>query len=340
LEVIRARRICQVYFSALLLIISFSAVAQPGGKSSFEFVNVPGNARLAGMGGVNVSLADRDVNFFSSNPALSSDSLDHFAAASYQAYVAKIGHAFISYQHPFPKLGSLTFAVQHINYGTIQGYDQSGTETAEFNSGETALYISKSHQIGNFRLGATIKGAFSNLAGYRASAMMMDIGGAFIHPQKNLTVGLVIKNLGAVISDYRSANKSSLPFDVQLGVTVKPEHMPIRFSFTGYQLARDISYSSGADDEKPGTIKKILEHVNFGGEILIHKNVNILVGYNYLIHETLKLSSGGGGAGLSIGFSAAVKNFEFTFSRNAYMTGNAGYSFTLSTNMNKILKRR
>lgn len=325
----------------MLLLFSVDVFAQPGGRNSFEFVNVQNHARLAGLGAVNVSLADRDINFFTSNPALNSDSLDRIASATYQAYVAKIGHAFISYQHPFSKLGSIRFGVQHINYGTIRGYDQNGIETGEFNSSETALYISKSHQIGNFRMGATIKGAFSDLAGYRATAVMTDIGGVFVHPKRNLTVGLAIKNLGAVLSDYSSATNSTVPFDVQLGVTIKPEHMPIRFSLTGHQLTRNISYfDRDTDAEEPGTLRKILEHVNFGAEILIHKNVNILFGYNYLIHQSLKLSEGGGGAGLSFGFSAAVKSFEFAASRNAYMTGNAGYSFTLSTNMNKILKRR
>lgn len=323
------------------MLISFGTFSQPGGRNSFEFVNIPNHARLAGLGGVNVSLNDRDVNFFTSNPALNSDSLDRMASVSYQAYVARIGHAFVSYQHPFSKLGSITFGVQHINYGTIQGYDLNGIETSEFNSGETALYISKSHQIRNFRMGATLKGAFSNFAGYRATAMMADIGGVFIHPNQRLTVGLAIKNLGTVVSDYSDASDNSVPFDVQLGVTVKPEHMPLRFSVTGYQLTRNISYfDDNAGGEEPGTVQKILEHVNFGAEVLIHKNVNVLIGYNYLVHQTLKLPEGGGGAGVSVGFSATVKSFEFAASRSAYMTGNAGYSFTLSTNMNKILKRR
>jgi hypothetical protein len=322
------------------LVLSSTLYAQPGGRSSFDFLNVPSHARLNGLGGVNVSLHDRDVNFFASNPALTSDSLDRFASAGYQAYVAKIGHAFAAYQHPFSKIGSLTFGVQHINYGSIQGYDLNGTETSEFNSSETAISVSKSHTIGNFRMGATIKGAFSNLAGFRATAVLADIGGLFVHPKQALSAGLVFKNIGVVVGDYGSAN-SRVPFDVQLGLTFKPAHMPVRFSFTGYMLSKDVSYfNSAVGGERPGTVKKILEHVNFGSEILIHKNVNLLMGYNYLIHETLKLTTGGGSAGLSFGFSAAIRSFEFVASRSAYVAGAGSYSFTVISNMNKILKRR
>jgi hypothetical protein len=65
-----------------------------------------------------------------------------------------------------------------------------------------------------------------------------------------------------------------------------------------------------------------------------------MVGYNYLAHQALKLNGGGNGAGVSFGFSVQVKLFEFGFSRNAMVAGSAGYSFTLSTNTNKLLKRQ
>ena len=68
-----------------------------------------------------------------------------------------------------------------------------------YRSGESALFVSKSHQISNFRFGATLKMAFSSIAGYRANAIMMDIGGLFVHPHQDFTVGLAIKNVGFVV---------------------------------------------------------------------------------------------------------------------------------------------
>jgi len=321
---------------------SLPLLAQIGGKKSFEFLNVPTNARLAALGGVNASLRDRDLNFFYSNPALIGDTLSGVASAGYQFYVADIGQATFSYAHSFNRIGMVSFGVQHMGYGTIKSYDATGVETGDFTAGETALVVSKSHQISTFRFGANLKVAFSTLSGYRASAMMIDLGGVFIHPEKDFNVGLVIKNLGFTLSEYSATSSTALPFDVQLGTTFKPEHMPIRFSFTAYNLVKEDATYFNPDDntDEPGTLDKVFRRINFGAEILFHRNVNVLVGYNYLIHQELKLEEAGGAAGLSLGFSARVKAFEFVFSRGAYVVGNAGYSFTLSADMNSILKRR
>jgi hypothetical protein len=322
--------------------ISSSLTAQIGGRKSFEFLNVPASARLAALGGVNVSLADRDVNFFYANPALTGDTLTGFASANYQFYVGDIGHSSFTYATNVSTLGLIAFGVQHMGYGTIQGYDASGLETTEFNAGETAFLINKNHTIGNFRLGGTFKVVLSSIAAYNASAVAIDIGGIFIHPQQQLTVGLTIKNLGVIISEYSETSNSRLPLDVQLGATIKPDYMPVRFSLSAFNLLKpEVTYYNPADKkEKPGIVQKIFSHINIGSEILMHKNVNVLVGYNYLLHRELKLEKSGGGAGVSLGFSITLKSFDIVLSRNGYVAGSAGYSFTLSTNINKLTKRQ
>jgi hypothetical protein len=74
--------------------------------------------------------------------------------------------------------------------------------------------------------------------------------------------------------------------------------------------------------------------------VLVHRSINLLMGYNYLVHQELKLANAGGGAGLSFGFSARIKSFELVLSRSAYVVGNAGYAFTLSKNIDNMMKRR
>jgi hypothetical protein len=332
------RRLYLLFF----LFSTVSSYAQLGGKRSFEFLQIPASARQAALGGVNVSLADQDVNFFFASPALVSDTLAGMASASYQFYLADVGQAAFAYAHKFRRIGTLSFGVQHLSYGTIQGYDPSGMPLGDFKSGETAWVVSKSHQVGHFRVGANLKLVFSNLAGYRASAVMVDLGGVFIHPQQDLRVGLLIRNLGTTLSEYTDTGDTSLPFDVQAGATFKPEHMPLRFSLTAYALTRkDVTYYDPASgDDEPGTLDKVLRRINFGAEILFHRNVNLLLGYNYLQHQELKLEEGGGGAGISLGFSARIKAFEFVFSRSGYVAGNGGYTLTLSSNVDRMLKRR
>ena len=325
-------------FICLLCTITTSGLAQLGGKKSFEFLNVPNNARLAGLGGVNVSLADKDINFAFSNPTLAGDTLSGFASANYQFYVADIGQTTVAYAHDFKKSGPIVFGIQHLGYGRIKGYDATGAELGEYRSGETALFVGKSHQISNFRFGAAVKFAFSSIACYRANALMVDLGGLFIHPEQDFSIGIAVKNLGLILSDYTETSTSELPFDVRIGATLKPEHMPLRFSITAYNLTNNYGAGMAANSDD-GTLKKILRHVNFGTEILIHRNVNLLVGYNYLVHQELKLENAGGIAGICFGFSANIRSFQFAFSRSAYVIGNASYAFSVSKNINTILSR-
>lgn len=318
------------------------AFAQVGVSHAFDFLNIASHARAAALGGVNVSLADRDLNFFYNNPSLAGDTLNGFASVGYQFYAGDVGQATFSYAHNFKKLGQFIFGIQHIGYGTLRGFDESGMETLEFDAGETAIMIGKSHQIANFRLGATFKAVFSKIASYRASAMMMDVGGVFKHPDQDFTLGLVIKNIGIVLSEYGKNSTSDLPIDVQAGVSLKPEYMPVRFSLTAFNLVKSdrLYYNADGNETKPSALKKVFSHLNLAAEILFHRNLNIMVGYNYLTRQTFKLETGGGGSGVSFGFSVLVKPVELVFSRSGYFVGSAGYSFTLSTNINQLLKRR
>lgn len=330
----------KLYLILLGIIVTDNCVAQFGGRNSYEFLNVASNARLSGLGGVNVSLANRDVNFFFSNPALVTDSLAGFASAGYTFYVGDIGQATFSYAHSFERIGTVSFGVQHLSYGEIEGYDASGAEIGSYKSGETALVIGKSHTVSAFTFGVNLKAVFSSLAGFRSSAILMDIGGTFKHPAQDLTVGLVIKNFGFVVSDYSENSNTQLPFDVQAGITFKPKHMPIRFSMTGYNLAYPGKAYDDPDDTEDNrkTISKIMQHINFGAEVLLHKNVNVLLGYNVLKQTEFKTDNQG--SGITFGAVVKIKAFDIAFSRSGYSVSNAAYGFTIAANLNKMIFKK
>lgn len=303
-------------------------------------MNVPTHARLAGLGGVNVSLANRDVNFFFSNPALVTDSLAGYASAGYTFYVGDIGQATFSYAHSFDRVGTVTFGVQQLQYGELAGYDATGAEIGSYKSSETALVISKSHTVSAFTLGVNLKGVFSSLAGFRSGAVLLDIGGTFKHPARDLTIGLVIRNFGFVLSEYSESSHTKIPFDVQAGITFKPRHMPVRFSLTAYNLTHPGSaYDDPADiEDDRNTLGKIMQHINFGAEVLLHKNVNVLVGYNVLKQTEFRTDNQG--SGITVGAAIRIKTFDVTFSRSGYSVSNAAYSFTVAANLNNMIFKK
>jgi hypothetical protein len=308
------------------------------GQSAYTFLNTPSSARLAALGGVNVSLADRDVNLFSANPSLAGDTLNGFASANYQFYLADIGQANFTYQHKFKKAGSFNFGVQHFSYGTINSYDPAGLPVGNFNSGETALMLGKYFSANAFRFGATFKTIFSNLAGFRSTALALDLGGLFVHPEQNLTIGLAIKNIGFSLTEYTESSSTKLPFDVQVGTTFKPEHMPFRFSITAFDLTDYDAFES--QEDSPSPVDKVMRHLNIGTELLLSKNVNILLAYNFRRRQELKLEEIGGGAGLSLGLSFQIKTIELVLSRVGYGPRQASYGFTLNSDLKKIIRKR
>lgn len=319
------------------LLVFFCLVASNSFSQSFSFLNTPSSARLSALGGVNVSLHDRDVNFFSTNPSLAGDTLNGFASANYHFYIADVGVAAFALRPTIKNLGALSVGVQHMGYGTINSYDASGAPTGSFTSGETALSIAKHFQANTFRFGATFKTIFSSLAGYNATALALDLGGLYIHPRQALTIGLAFKNIGFVVADYEESSQSQLPFDVQIGTTFKPEHMPFRFSLTAFDLTRYDAYEN--PDDKPSAVDNVIRHLNVGAELLLSKNVNVLVGYNFRKRQELRLAEISGGAGFSFGASIQLKKVELIVNRSSLGPGQASYGFTLSANLQRMITK-
>lgn len=307
-------------------------------QASFEFVNSSASARLDALGGENVSLTDRDPSLMFFNPALVGDSLAGHVSANVRFYVADILASSITYMHEFSRLGTFTFGVAHMGYGEIQGYDPTGADLTPYHAGESMLVVGKSHQLGLFRLGVNIKAAFSSLAGYRSNALMADLGGVFIHPEEDWTIGLVFRNLGFVMDPYSGASRSQLPFVVEAGTTFKPEHMPVRFSITAHEFTRTTTLQTDpVTGEVRSGLDKLFGHLTFGAEVLLSRRLSFMSSYSFSRHR--ELSTGTGGApGLSLGLSGNVNAFEFVISRSSYLAGEAGYSFSILMDWRALLR--
>jgi hypothetical protein len=320
-----------------------SAWGQSGFNGTFRFLDVPVSALLSGTGGLNVSLADQDANLMTSNPALISNELDKYLSINYILFPGEIKVSNLSYVTNVANTGLWGANLVYFNYGDFQGYDPTGAPTQEFNANEYAFTISKSHQVGNYRLGANLRYVYSGIADYSASALIMDIGGVFIHPEKDLSVGLVLKNGGLVLSDYSETSETRIPLDVQIGTSFKPTHMPVRFSFSLYDLTDWQNYDDEAESvglENTGGVDEFFQHTIFGMEFLIGKNVELLFGYAHKRRKELKLADISSSAGFSYGILIGVKSFEFGYSRLGYHTGGISNTFTLTSNLGRWIKRK
>lgn len=342
-----------VSHSVLLLITIFlsqAAFAQIGGKTSYQFLDVPINAHVSGIGGVNISVRDQDPNMTVQNPALLNDDMNKNFSVSYLPFYGNVKASSLSYAHKIRKsIWAANF--QHMGYGNFQQTDASGNILGSFTASEYAVSLSGAHKINYYTLGVSMKFANSHIFNYNSSAIMADVGAVFKHPKKEFTIGLVMKNVGMPLKNYIKNERTVLPFDVQLGTTYKPEHMPLRFSFTAHHLQQfDIVYQDTTIKtfdlqgnqiiHKKSFAEKAGRHLIVGGELILSKNFHVRVGYNYQRRREMRIAGKSGGAGFSWGFMLRVKSFEFGFSR-AYYYAAGGTSFlTLTTNFDTLIKKK
>lgn len=316
--------------------------SQVGGRQGFGFLQIPATAKAAALGGVIVTSMDEDVNMFLSNPALLSEKTHLHASINYQAYLADMSYSSLAIVHRWEKAGTWGFGLQYMNYGSFVGYDEAGNEATDFGARDYALTIGRIHEVGSFTIGGNLKLAQSSIASYVSTALLLDIGGVYRHPEKEFMVGLMVKNLGVAVRDYHEQSNTSLPLDVQAGASFKPEHMPMRFTFTLYNLAKDnIAYFDpewNNNQDAPGFVDKMFRHMTIGAEVLVSKNVNLRAGYNHLVRKELKLEETSGAAGFSLGFLVKVKAFELAYAKRFYHVAGGTDSFTFTSDLSRIIK--
>ncbi|WP_303310521.1 type IX secretion system protein PorQ [Hymenobacter sp. BT730] len=336
---------------ALLCLPGFGAQAQVGGQHAFEFLTLPGSAKLAGLGGVNVSSRDADATMLQGNPALLNEEMDGRASLAYTDYLADIRQSTAAYVLNSTRLGRLGLGLTYLNYGKFEQFDAAGNSLGEFSVNEYALGITKAVTTGHFTLGGTAKLAVSGIAGNHSVGTVLDAGGLFKHPTTDFTVAVAVKNLGYQLRPYAGSDREPLPLDVQLGASIKPEHMPMRFSLTAHHLQQfDIVYLDSTQRGKLGEnneeIKpkksvgdQIARHFVVGGELLLSKNFQVRLGYNHLRRRELRLDTRSGGAGLSFGVTFRLSQFQLDYTRAYYHVSGASNYFTLARNLNSIFKK-
>jgi hypothetical protein len=342
----------KAFYCFVFNFLSFSLLAQVGGRNSFEFMRLPNSAFLAGIGGVNITTAQDETNRFCQNPALLNDSLANFASFNYSRWQADIGQTTVSYLIPNKKFGVIGTGIHVVNYGEIPMTDPSGADLGTFRASDFVVNIAYGFQQANFYYGINLKWLGSQIESYNSHALVVDLGGVFKHPKQDLRVGLTLKNIGFVLKNYLPGDKTNLPLDIQLGLSFKPQYMPIRFSTTLHHLYKfDIVYldpnqttqldaNGNPIKEEKSTFDKIARHFVLGSELLLSKNFHILVGYNHLINREMRVRELSNFRGFSFGFRLKIKAFEMGFTQGTYHIGAGRSFFTLSANLNRILKKK
>jgi len=339
-----------------MLLISVSGFSQIGGNGVYDFLNLTNSARIAALGGTNISIYDDDLNFARENPALLNDSMNNRLVLNYVNYFAGVNYGYAGYAQEFKKFGTVSVGIQYINYGNFIAADETGTITGDFGASDYALNIIWAKDIyKNVRAGIDLKPVYSHLETYNSFGIAADIGITYYKSETNFAASLVFKNIGTQIKPYYKGHYEPVSFDIQAGISKKLEHAPFRVNVTAHHLYKwnlrydvpedvtQISFAQEPDTAKGEVLYNILDnaarHLIVGIELIPLKSFYASIGYNHQRHQEMKLIDKSGFTGFSWGFGIKLKKMGFSFGRASYHLAGGSNHFSVYFDISKFEKK-
>lgn len=307
------------------------AFAQLGGESTYQFLNLISSPRQAALGGKVLTNVDYDVTQGIYNPATINVEMDNQLALNYANHLGGISYGTAAYAYTVDRR-TQTFhaAVTYVNYGSFDGYDESGNSTGRFTGNETSISFGYSLQIGfsDFYAGANLKLISSKLEQYTSLGGAFDFGLIYIDESLDFNAAVVIRNIGTQFTTYAGLNEP-LPLEIDLGLSQKLQNVPIRWHLTFENLqqwpiaaanpARATTDLNGNQtQEKIGFLTNIIRRTIIGLELFPEKGFNIRAGYSFRRAEELRIIEQRNFSGLSFGIGLKFNNLRFSYTHARY----------------------
>jgi hypothetical protein len=341
-------------FIMLLLILTglnSLMMAQPtGGRTRMDFLQLPAQAKNVALGTHHFTFSGHEPALIFQSPVQADSNISDNVSVNLMPYLADTRFVNLAYGKTIKTNGTWATGIQYLNYGTMQETDDAGNVIGEFRAADYSIAVGYHHSIGPFSVGATAKLVASSIESYTTWGLAMDWGAAFRHPKKDIVIGILAKNLGFLRQNYYSGTELILPLDLRLGISFKPLYMPVRFSATIHHLNKfDMVYNDPrlffAYDQnglkisrKVGITEKMARHVAVGSEILLHRRFRILLGYDHLRRQELRLTDRGALAGFSYGAWLSLGRFEVSYGRAQFVPGFGSNSLSIVMNIKNGFK--
>lgn len=283
-----------------------------------------------------------DVLYTVNNPGLLNSKITGQYAATYGSVLPGIklgaaGYSMSKGKHNFSITGV------YIDYGTMERLDAGGNYEGQMIANEMAFRIGHSFNWKGLQIGSQLGYTYAVLGPYVSNGAFINFGFQYSKTDTGIQIGGVIKNLGYQVAEFKNAERESLPFEIQLGASYKPLHMPFRFHVALHSLQRwDLTYDqylesnqvdlNGNTQYNPSAtfIEKAFRHVNFGGELILGKHMSVLLGYNYQRRKEMAPSIKSGLSGMGWGIRMKLWRYHLTYSSVAYFPGQNSNTLSLS----------
>lgn len=316
------------------LFITLNAVAQEGNEV-FGFLRFPTSTRVNALGGHNIALIERDPSLSFHNPGLLGGEMDGMININYMNYISDINVGSALFTKAHKERGAWGIGASFINYGNIKEYLPENVAIGDFSANDVSLQGFYSYDLSDrWRGGASLKFLYSSFSDYSSIGLGVDAGLSYYNEEKAFSFGFALKNIGAQLKAYND-ERNPLPWDIQLGITKKMSHAPIRLSLTAMYLNR-WKFDSIDDTEtsKDDNFMKTLgKHFVIGVDFIPSENFWVGLGFNPKRNMDLKVQNGNKLGGFSAGAGVKIKMFDVGVSVAKYHPSALAMMVSISTTL-------
>lgn len=298
----------KLVLSFFLALLATSIQAQDG-RTVYNFLRLPVSAHGAALGGNNITLVEDDESMIFHNPSLLSNVSDKTILINYMNYMAGVNTASAAFNKVIKERASVAFSGQYINYGSMKEMNADNIQNGEFSAKDISIagyfsYLLTDRITG----GVAAKFITSYIGEYNSLALGVDLGLNYYHHDSELSISLVAKNLGGQVKSYDD-NFERMPMDLQVGISKRLVHTPLRFSAT----LTDLTHWN----------YKFIQHLSAGAELILSPQIWIGAGYNFRRAKEMSIENSdheksSNWAGFSLGAGLSLNNFKLNLAYGKY----------------------
>jgi hypothetical protein len=277
-----------------------------GQQGVFDFLRTDISARAAAMNGSFVSVTD-DPNVLFYNPASLTTNNGTHLSLGYFKHLLDISSGSAAYTRNVEGIGSVGLGVLYFDYGSFTRADESDNETGNFGASDLAIVAGWGTTVEEqTSVGFNLEYVYSRIAGYSSTALALGGGVLYQIPSARMTLGASILHLGTQLTSYDGV-RESLPLDMTIGVSERPEHLPVLLSLNFHRL----------NDDQDSFFKRF-NAFTIGAEFSMSPTLLLRGGYNNQQKQDLKISSQSGVTGYSFGAGLLIKQYRIDYAYNSY----------------------
>lgn len=330
-----------IFMVCLLTFLPLHAQVKGAGSSVFHFLQLPASSRLNALGGENVAIADDDISMAFINPALLTAHTDKVLQLNYAYYLAGTMFGSAMYGHNY-KDNYFGAAIHYLDYGKMAYADEFGNLLGgTFTAKDICINMMYARQLGPlFRVGVTLKPIVSVYESYSSFALGSDVGGYFQTADSTLQIGLTLRNIGwqlkAFYEEELGQHTEMLPLNLELGLSYRLSHAPLRFSLTMHNLQR---WDIAPIEENVKWYDMLFRHTIWAVDIVPKsEKFYLTISYNHRRQAEMNLTDVRSIAGFAFGAGVKIYKFRLGFALSQYTKSNFTYQVSLSTDINSFLK--